>query len=349
MTIAVLERAGAAPVASAALVALLARVTERPAAAIGADSDLAADLGLDSLGRVQLAALVAEELGADLDDGAVAAASTVTELGELLAAARARGAGAEAGAWDDGWGQAAGALGASPAGATAFPGGANASDTVQFPRWGRAAPARWTRDLLQRRLLFPLVDGLCGPITVTGREHLVGPRRPVLLAPNHSSHLDTLVVLRALPDGPRGRLAVAAAADYWYARRAPAALVTLLLGAFPLARQGAVGPSLAYCGELARTGWSLLVYPEGTRSPDGRLQPFRPGVGLLATALRVPVVPVHLAGTHACLPRGARWPRRARVAVRFGAPLRFAPGTPPGVVAAELAAAVRALGEAPAS
>jgi 1-acyl-sn-glycerol-3-phosphate acyltransferase len=63
----------------------------------------------------------------------------------------------------------------------------------------------------------------------------------------------------------------------------------------------------------------------------------------------VPVVPVHLAGTHACLPRGARWPRRARVAVRFGAPLRFPPGTPPGVAAAELAAAVRALGDLPES
>jgi long-chain acyl-CoA synthetase len=144
----------------------------------------------------------------------------------------------------------------------------------------------------------------------------------------------------------RRRVAVAAAADYFYRHAPPALFVTLALGAFPMARTGRVRPSLEYCGELVDAGWALLVYPEGTRSPDGCLQPFRPGIGLLAAELGVPVVPVHLAGLHARLPRGARWPHPGPVGVRFGRPLRPAAGAPYSQVAAQLEDAVRALAAA---
>jgi long-chain acyl-CoA synthetase len=139
---------------------------------------------------------------------------------------------------------------------------------------------------------------------------------PVLLIANHASHLDALTVLAALPPAVRRRTAVAAAADYFFERRPLATLVSLALGAFPFHRQGAVSTSLAQCGDLADAGWSLLIFPEGTRSPDGRLQPFKAGIGLLARELGLPVVPIYLAGLYAVLPKGRCWPRPGPVELK---------------------------------
>jgi long-chain acyl-CoA synthetase len=150
-------------------------------------------------------------------------------------------------------------------------------------------------------------------------------------------------VLAALPPALRRRLAVAAAADYWFRWPLLGALARLLVNAFPMARRGCARGGLERCRALAAESWALLVYPEGTRSPDGALQPFKPGVGLLAVELGLPVVPVALAGTHACLPRGARWPRRGPAAVAFGPPLRFEHGVTREVAAFRIAAAVGVL------
>jgi long-chain acyl-CoA synthetase len=218
-----------------------------------------------------------------------------------------------------------------------------------FPRWARSGPAGLLRSVFQERVLLPLLGWVCRPLRVEGREHLAGVSAPYLLVANHCSHLDTIVLLRALPRHLRRRLAVAAAADYFFERRGPALLAPLLLHAFPLARHGAIRPSLDYCHELVAEGWAVLVYPEGTRSPDGKPRPFKAGVGALAVELGVPVIPAYLTGPHACLPRGASRPRPGPVTVRFGRPLRFRRRAPVPRVAAELDAAVRALaGQSPA-
>ena len=117
----------------------------------------------------------------------------------------------------------------------------------------------------------------------------------------------------------------------------------LLVNAFPFSRaEGAVRSSLEHCGDLVDEGWSV-VYPEGTRSLTGRLQPFRSGTGLLATELRVPVVPIGVEGAHALLPKGRRRPRRGPVTVRFGPPLRPTSGDSHVEVASALAQAVAQL------
>jgi long-chain acyl-CoA synthetase len=297
----------------AGLLDLVGRASGRAAATIAADSDLALDLGLDSLGRVELAALLAEEMGLDLDDGAVMAASTVGDLAALVATASA----------------------AAP---TARP------PRTDFHTWTRAAPARVARAALQQAALFPLVDRLCRPLQVDGLAQVRALQPPYLLVANHTSHLDTAVILRALPPPLRTRLAVAAAADYFYQRRVPGLLASLALGTFPLARQGdQVRTSLDHCRWLVEQGWAILLFPEGTRAVDGRLQPFKPGAGLLVTRLRLPVVPVHLDGLHGILPKGAGWPRPGVVRVRFGSPLRIPPGTPWGEATKALEEAVREL------
>jgi long-chain acyl-CoA synthetase len=268
------------------LYSIIAEIARVPIEQVHPASELSADLGIDSLGRVELALRLEEELGVTLDDGQLAEAQTVAQLAALV----------EQG----------------PAPATALP----------FPRWALGLPARLTRRVLQELILWPLHRLLCWPFRVAGQEHLrsLAPD-PVLFIANHTSHLDTPSVLRALPPHLRRRVAVAAAADYFYRNPLLGAVVSLLLNSFPFARQGAIGASLEYCGELVDAGWSLLVYPEGTRSPTGELQPFKTGIGLLARELRVPVVPVAIRGTYAILPRGTWRPRPGPVSIRFGTPM----------------------------
>jgi 1-acyl-sn-glycerol-3-phosphate acyltransferase len=196
---------------------------------------------------------------------------------------------------------------------------------------------------LQRVLLGLLLRAVCRPLRVEGAESLRGVEPPFLLVANHASHLDALLVLAALPPALRRRVAVAAAADYWFTRPLLGGLARLLVNAFPLPRRGCVRSGLATCAALAADGWALLVFPEGTRSPDGAVQPFKPGVGRLAVELGLPVVPVALAGSHACLPRGARWPRPGAATVCFGALRHLPRGLPRDVAAAYIESAVRML------
>lgn len=248
-------------------------------------SDLVLDLGLDSLARVELAVRLERELGLSLEDGDLARALTVGDLERLVVE-----------------------------GQTGAPG-------QPFPDWALRSPVRATRLVLQRALLFPALALVCRPFHVEGREHLELLAGPALLIPNHCSHLDTPSILRALSGRLRSRVAVAAAADYFFRTRPLAIAMPLLLNAFPFSREGSVRSSLERCGDLVDGGWSVLVYPEGTRSTTGRLQPFRSGIGLLATDLHVAVVPIGIEGTHALLPKGRGRPRRGPVTVRIGVPL----------------------------
>jgi long-chain acyl-CoA synthetase len=119
---------------------------------------------------------------------------------------------------------------------------------------------------------------------------------------------------------------VAAAADYFFHSPTLGVAMSFMLNTFPFSRQGAVRASLEYCGELVDAGWSILIYPEGTRSTTGHLQPFKSGIGLLATELQIPVVPIGVEGGFRILPKGSILPRPGPVKVRFGSPLKVPRG-----------------------
>ena len=204
------------------------------------------------------------------------------------------------------------------------------------------ATATAARILIQRTLMDPLLALLC-PAQARGLENLDDLSGPVLFSANHTSHLDTPVVLKVLPRRYRWRLSVAAAADYWFANPLLGNLTALSLNAFPMARQGNVRPSMEHTVDLIDRGWSVLIYPEGTRSLSGKMQPFKPGVGLLAVELGVPVVPIHLRGVYAILSKGSRAPCRGPVEVTIGAPLRFPPGMDHAQAAQQLEREIRRL------
>ncbi len=186
--------------------------------------------------------------------------------------------------------------------------------------WARQEPVRTIRYLIQHGLLLPFTEAMAHP-KVEGREWVRELERPVIFAANHSSHADTSLVLHALTDRARDRTVVAAAADYWFKRPMLGNLVSLFLNTFPFSRTGGAQAQLHSSSQLLKSGWNLVLFPEGSRSPDGRIQEFKPGVGHLANETGTPVVPVHIRGAHRIMPKGQKLPLPAPARVRIGKPM----------------------------
>jgi len=214
-------------------------------------------------------------------------------------------------------------------------------------QWARSAPSRAVGAGL-------LVFGL-GPLIAyyvrarrRGHERFEELAGPVVLVANHSSHLDTPAILRALPAAWRRRTVVAAAADHFYRHRFVASGVSLLFNTVPVSRAGGGADALEHIQELVADGWNLLIYAEGTRSRDGSVREMRSGAALVAQRHRIPIVPVRVTGTHAAMPPSASWPhrikgrllsRRHQVEVAFGAPLVPRPDETPAQLMARVSAA----------
>ncbi len=200
----------------------------------------------------------------------------------------------------------------------------------EFPTaWARTRFAVATRAGLRRTLLKPVVWSQTAPV-VEGTEYLDGLRRPVVFYANHSSHLDTPLILGSLPAHYADRVAVGAAADYFFDVRWRASITALMFNAFPVERYGSRRlRSLAE--KLVDRGWSLLLYPEGSRSEDGWMNQFKLGAAYLCVAKGLPAVPIAIRGSYAAMPRGRNWPGpgRPRITVRYGRPLRPAEGEGP--------------------
>jgi 1-acyl-sn-glycerol-3-phosphate acyltransferase len=196
-----------------------------------------------------------------------------------------------------------------------------------FPTaWARSRLAVTVRSGLRRGLLKPVTWIQTGPV-IEGVEYLENLRPPAVFVANHSSHLDAPLIVSSLPRRFADRLAVGAAADYFFDARVRAAATALFFNAFPVERHGSRRlRSLAV--ELLDDGWYLLLFPEGTRSEDGWMSAFKPGTAQLCVSKGVPVVPVALRGAYAAMPRGRNWPvpGRPRISVRYGRPLYPAEG-----------------------
>ncbi|MEE4025175.1 lysophospholipid acyltransferase family protein [Gordonia sp. PKS22-38] len=151
------------------------------------------------------------------------------------------------------------------------------------------------------------------------------PEGPVVLAPNHLAEIDSLVLCAALPR----RLTFVAKSEYFARDGAGARFygtLCRLTGQIPIQRDGvgSADVALATASGILQRGRVWAIYPEGTRSPDGRLWRGRTGVMRVALQGNHPVVPVGIVGTRSINPRGTRGWRRGRVEIRIGEPLRLA-------------------------
>ncbi|HUE68558.1 MAG TPA: lysophospholipid acyltransferase family protein [Candidatus Acidoferrum sp.] len=208
--------------------------------------------------------------------------------------------------------------------------------------WARAEPVRSIRWLIQRALLLPFTEAMVHP-KVEGREFVRDLERPVIFAANHSSHADTSLILHSLTDAARDRTVVAAAADYWFKHPLLGNVVSLFLNTFPFSRTGGAQAQLHSSSRLLKSGWNLVLFPEGSRSPDGRIQEFKPGVGYLAKETGTPVVPVHIQGAFQVMPRHQPLPVPGKVRVRIGKPMTPEPKEGTREFTARVEKAVRTL------
>ena len=189
--------------------------------------------------------------------------------------------------------------------------------------WQYKAPVVAIRAVLIACFLLPVMVIFSRRRTF-GVGNLRDLEGPVIFAANHLSVADNPAVLLALPWRWRLRVATTASREVMSGRGPiQSFFAALISNGFLFSQTGSIRSSLAYCGKLTGNGWSILYFPEGIRSDDGTIGSFRPGVGLLASGLGVPVVPVYLKGTDSVVAKGGTRPHRGYIEVRFGRPQRF--------------------------
>ncbi|HEX6324172.1 MAG TPA: AMP-binding protein, partial [Vicinamibacterales bacterium] len=274
------------------------------------------ELGLGSLDRMQLLARVEEAFDTSIDEGEFAAAETVGQLAALVKPTRGLERPSE-----------------PPIPRTPEP----RVLEIPFPDWNQSWPIR----AIRRASLQTWVSLASRPwmqMTVVGLENLEGLDHPVIFAPNHQSHMDTPAVLHALPARWRYRVSPAMAKEWFKAHFFPedhplGARVrntasylgaTIFYNAFPIPQyEAGARQTIRYIGRLFDQKRSLLIFPEGKRTDYGEINVFRPGIGLMASKLGVPVVPVRIEGLDKVLSLRANWPTRGPARVTFGKPMRL--------------------------
>ncbi|HVT63605.1 MAG TPA: lysophospholipid acyltransferase family protein [Mycobacteriales bacterium] len=192
----------------------------------------------------------------------------------------------------------------------------------EFPTdWARSRPARAAREVILRGGLTPLIYRET-TTKVEGLDVFDDLEGPCIIVANHTSHLDTALLLTTLPVEWQRKVTVGAAADYFFDAWWRAIGSALVFATFPIERHGhglSDTPT-----KLIESGWSIVMFPEGTRSPDGWTRRFRPGAAALAITHDIPVLPVAIRGSYAAMPKGRGWPKPGRppVHVRYGRPIR---------------------------
>jgi 1-acyl-sn-glycerol-3-phosphate acyltransferase len=229
------------------------------------------------------------------------------------------------------------------------------------PRYGADFDTAWARRPVARTTRIGIVEGplrlalkaVADP-EVTGTDRLTDllalvpddeVAAPVIFAANHQSHLDAPLMITSIPRPWRHRLVVGAAADYFFGTAVTATASALALGAIPIDRSKVNRRSADLATALLDDRWSLLIFPEGGRSPDGWGQPFRGGAAFLSIRTGTPVVPVHIDGAGAIWGKGTKRINPGRTRVTFGAPIVPAEGEDARDLAERIEAAVAQLAD----
>jgi long-chain acyl-CoA synthetase len=297
------------------LLNLLARITGVNSRDIREDSFLVASLGLTSIGRLELMNQIEQEFRLDLEDSAIDQRTRVCDLRRTIAARKK----------------------------------VDGRRSLRF--WTNSTPLRAVRQLCDLLIHQPLLRCFVS-LETKGVERLATVNAPVMFVANHISYLDQPAIMFSLPRQWRYRTATAAWEEFFFKnfrnfgqriwKRFTYEYGTVALNLFPLPQSGVFRRALQFMGKLADLRLNILVFPEGERSPDGRLLPFRQGLGIMVRELGITVVPVKITGMEKVFPRGAHWPKRGRVTVTFGEPLRYG-GESPGEIVEKARKAVAEL------
>jgi long-chain acyl-CoA synthetase len=297
---------------------LIARVTGRAVGHLNENASLDSDLGLSSLDRVELLSALEDRYQVDLSETRFSAVRTVGDLDRMLRGEAVAGA------------------------------------VYHYPAWVLRSPVIWLRWLAHYLLMRPAIILLGWP-RIEGRENLRGIKGPLLVVSNHVGDVDPGFILTALPARFRHRLATATGGEALEALRTPSPdrnfflrmydrmqwlLGVSLLNLFPLPREAGFRGSFAYAGQAVDRGYNVLVFPEGRHTTDGKMNPFRAGIGLLAVNLGISVLPMRIDGLYEAKAAGRWFVAPWSIRVKIGKPIRFDPGTDAEQIAARLQEAV---------
>jgi long-chain acyl-CoA synthetase len=300
---------------------LMARVSGRHTGPLNENARLDSDLGLSSLDRVELLSAVEDRYQVDLSETRFNTVRTVGDLERMLRGEAAPGTG------------------------------------YHYPGWVLRWPVTWVRRAAHSLLMRPAIILLGWP-RIEGRENLRGVKGPLLVISNHLGDVDPGFILTALPARFRHHLAIATGGEALEALRVPPqgrniflrmygrvqwVFGVSLLNLFPLPREAGFRRSFAYAGEAVDRGYSVLVFPEGQHTTDGKLRRFRSGIGLLAQNLGLPVLPMRIDGLFELKRAGKKFAPPWKIRVKIGLPITFEPGMSPDRIAAELQEAVERL------
>ena len=293
---------------------VISRIARVEPAALNASANLADDLKLDSLGRVELLSALEDQYQIELDEAAITEATTIADIERIVSRGKSE--------------------------AIAYP----------YPRWSMRFPITWIRFVVYHTFLLPLTLIMCR-VRPIGVERFAKVKPPVLFISNHVTDVDAALIISALPWRWRYRMAIAMAGEIlrewrypppaigWFQRTKSKVMYGLgaaLFNVFPLPRQSGFRQSFAYAGEAVDRGYSILIFPEGTETSDGELQPFKAGIGLLASELNVPIVPVMLRGLFEVKQRKQRFVKPGTVSITFGDPLEFSSDHTPSQITRDL-------------
>ena len=282
---------------------VISRITRVEPGALKTSASLADDLKLDSLGRVELLSALEDQYQIELDEAAITEATTIADIERIVSRGKSE--------------------------AVAYP----------YPRWAMRFPITWIRFVVYHSFLLPLTLVMCRVRSI-GVERFANLKPPVLFISNHVTDVDAALIISAMPSAWRYRMAIATAGetlrDWRVNSKLKYALGAALFNVFSLPRQSGFRQSFAYAGEAVDRGFSILIFPEGTETKDGKIQPFKAGIGLLAAELKIPVVPIMLRGLFEVKEKGQRFVKPGTVSVTFGEPMTFKENQTPAAITTEL-------------
>ncbi|MFI5106462.1 MAG: 1-acyl-sn-glycerol-3-phosphate acyltransferase, partial [Terriglobales bacterium] len=306
---------GTAPTASGTLQELIQSVARRQME-IPPGAKLEDDLNLSSLDRVELMSAIEDRYQVDLSDREFSQVTTIADLEELVRKS------------------------AAPATPLDYP----------YSPWAQRWPVTWIRIAVYYALVWTYTMIMARP-KIIGRENLAGLKGPALVICNHVAQVDIGFILAALPARFRHRLAPAMQGEMLRSMRHPPkewfflrrwyeqlqyALVTASFNVFSLPQKAGYRESFQYAGRLADHGYNVLVFPEGLRTQTGEMAEFRKGIGLLATRLNLPVIPMRIDGMFPFKRDKKHYAPPGAIQVRIGTPVSFFPEADPEQIAREL-------------
>jgi long-chain acyl-CoA synthetase len=274
------------------------------------------DLNLSSLDRVELMAAIENRYQVDLGDREFSQVNTVADLENLLKKS------------------------APEAKRSVYP----------YSRWPQSQLVRGIRVLAYHAVTLPYIMVMARP-KVIGRNRLKDFRGPALIISNHITQIDIGFLMAALPMHLRNRLGVAMQGEKLRSMRYPPenwfflkrwweqlqyALTAAFFNVFSLPQRSKYRESFRFAGELADRGYSVVIFPEGRRTETGQMSPFRSGIGLLATQLNLPIIPMRIDGLFPFKIAKRHYAPPHAVQVRIGDPVRFEPTADPEEIAEEL-------------